>query len=210
MNRKPDIPDEAPQIDSPDFAWSRFYAPLAPKQVAVLCRDLEAMLRINPYYVFRDWTTSDGEHFHMVVDNSSNQQRLETDVELLVDSEERIRIRYSAGIKKATIFLIAPLANGSIVTIVDDYGERAATESDDQPELADKSLPAWAGALNAYFRRIPRWSWLPGWRWYMRRVWMPMTPSARRVVWMLYLITLAEFGFFLFVLLIFVLETGTR
>jgi hypothetical protein len=40
----------------------------------------------------------------------------------------------------------------------------------------------------------------------MRLVWVPMKPSARRIVWLLYLITLAEFFFFLFVALIWWLE----
>ena len=60
--------------------------------------------------------------------------------------------------------------------------------------------------MRVYFKRMKRWSWLPGWRWYIHRVWVPMKPSARRIVWLLYLITVAEFFFFLFVLLIFVLE----
>ena len=72
----------------------------------------------------------------------------------------------------------------------------------------DKSLTAWAEALRLYFLRLRRWSWLPGWRWYIRRVWMPMKPSARRIVWFIYLITVAEFFFFLFVLLIFLIERG--
>jgi hypothetical protein len=209
MNQNLEIPTEAPQVDSPDFAWSRFYAPLAPAQLVALCSDIEAMLRINPYYVFRHWVAVDTHRYHMVIDNSSSHQRLETDVELVMEAEHRLRIRYGAGVKRATLFVIEPLGTGSTITVVDEYGEPGDGESEGRPDLADKSLPAWAQALRTYFARVRRWSWVPGWRWYMRRVWMPMTPSARRVVWMLYLITLAEFGFFLFVLLIFVLETGT-
>jgi hypothetical protein len=33
-----------------------------------------------------------------------------------------------------------------------------------------------------------------------------MKPSARRIVWLLYLITVAEFFFFLFVMLIYLIE----
>jgi hypothetical protein len=40
----------------------------------------------------------------------------------------------------------------------------------------------------------------------MRRVWVPMKPSARRIVWLLYLITVVEFFFFVFVALIWWLE----
>lgn len=73
----------------------------------------------------------------------------------------------------------------------------------------DKSLQAWGVALRAYFLRLKRWSWLPGWRWYMRRVWVPMKPSSRRIAWLLCLITAVEF-FFLFVLLIYLIEQQNK
>ncbi len=55
-------------------------------------------------------------------------------------------------------------------------------------------------------KRLPTPLLPPGWRWYIRRVWVPMKPSARRIVWLLYLITVVEFFFFLFVLLIYLIE----
>jgi hypothetical protein len=54
--------------------------------------------------------------------------------------------------------------------------------------------------------RLQRYSRVPGWRWYIRRLWIPMKPSARRIVWLLAIISLVEFAFFCFVLLIWVVE----
>ena len=60
--------------------------------------------------------------------------------------------------------------------------------------------------MRKYCLRLKRYSRLPGWRWYIRRVWIPMKPSGRRIVWLLALISLVEFAFFCFVLLIWVIE----
>ena len=65
---------------------------------------------------------------------------------------------------------------------------------------------AWGQAIFDYLRRHQRWAWIAPWRWYMRRVWVPMKPSARRIVWLLILITMVEFLFFVFVALIWWLE----
>ena len=56
----------------------------------------------------------------------------------------------------------------------------------------DLSLNAWGRALHSYFGAWARWRWLGPWRWYMRRVWQPMKPSARRIVWMIWVISAFE------------------
>ncbi|HLD14446.1 MAG TPA: hypothetical protein VJB18_07005, partial [Burkholderiales bacterium] len=91
----------------------------------------------------------------------------------------------------------------------DDYDRLSEAERAQRVAEVDKSLSAWGEALRTYFLRLQRWSWLPGWRWYLRRVWVPMKPSARRIVWLLYLITVVEFFFFLFVLLIYLIEKNS-
>ncbi len=61
-------------------------------------------------------------------------------------------------------------------------------------------------SLHRYLRRWKRWSWLPGWKFYMRHVWQPMKPMARRISFILIVVTLAEFIVFLLVFAIFWLE----
>ena len=70
----------------------------------------------------------------------------------------------------------------------------------------DKSLPAWGQALSDYLRQHRRYGWIAPWRWYMRKVWVPMKPSARRIVWMLYVITTVELFAVLFIALLWWLE----
>ena len=55
---------------------------------------------------------------------------------------------------------------------------------------AGRSLHAWGVALNEYFKRHAPW------RWYMRHVWTLMKPSARRITYIILLITLAELALF--------------
>jgi hypothetical protein len=122
-------------------------------------------------------------------------------------------INYSAGVKLRTLFLVEPAppttdrkGARSLLVVVDDYGRYPEAERKARLHEVDKSLLAWAEALRVYFIRQKRWAWLPGWRGYIRRVWIKMNPSARRIVWWIYIISVVEFFFFLFVLAIYLLE----
>jgi hypothetical protein len=109
-------------------------------------------------------------------------------------------------VKSSTRFEIHATESGSSLTITDDYNRLSDEERAQRLDEVDKSLPAWCHGIFEYLRRHKRWGWIAPWRWYMRLVWVPMKPSARRIVWLLYLITLAEFFFFVFVALIWWLE----
>ena len=47
---------------------------------------------------------------------------------------------------------------------------------------------------------------MPGWKFYMRRIWQPMKPMARRICFILMVVTAAEFIVFLLVFAVFWLE----
>ena len=70
----------------------------------------------------------------------------------------------------------------------------------------DRSLLAWGGDLYRYFRDWRRWSWLMPWRWYMRRVWRGMKPTARRIAYMLWMVTVFEIVSVLLIVAVFALE----
>jgi hypothetical protein len=197
-----------PPLDSADAAWASLPVPFPPGELAELCRDIEAMFRLNPYYYFDVWRQTGTDTFHIEFENQSNKTRQTLDLNVTPASGHGVTIAYDQGIKKRTVFSIEPALIGSRLTITDDYERLPEAEREQRSAEVDKSLTAWAEALRLYFLRMKRWSWLPGWRWYIRRVWMPMKPSARRIVWFIYLITVAEFFFFLFVLLIWLIEQG--
>lgn len=187
---------------SSDAAWVSLLAPLPAPAVAELCRDIEAVFRINPYYYFKSWRQTGPDAYAMEFENQSNATSHTANIQVSAVAADGFTVSYDQGIKKRTVFTIEPAPQGSRLTLTDDYESIPEAERVQRLPEVDRSLQAWGEALQLYFMRQKRWSWLPGWRWYMRRIWIPMMPSARRIVWMIYLITAAEFVFFAFLILI--------
>lgn len=199
---------EAPPapISSSDTAWVTIPAPLPADALYELCRDIEAMYRVNPYLYFTSWRETGPGQYHAEFRNESNKQAMAVDLRVMPGPGLGFTVEYAQGLKKRTVFTVEPAEGGSRLTIADDYEGLPDTERERRADEVDKSLRAWGEALRVYFLRFRRYGWVPGWRWYIRRLWIPMKPSARRIVWLLWLITVVEFAFFLFVLLIYVLE----
>jgi len=189
-----------------DKAWATIQTTLRPAKLREFCRDLERLYRINPYIEFRFWQEAVPGQIHTKFHNLSNMQDYSLDLTLVPESDNAFSVRYAQGIKAATRFEIQATGLGSSLTITDDYSRLTGEERAQRLNEVDKSLPAWGQAIFDYLRRHRRWGWIAPWRWYMRRVWVPMKPSARRIVWLLVLITLVEFLFFVFVALIWWLE----
>ncbi|MFP5350185.1 MAG: hypothetical protein ACLGHO_10125 [Gammaproteobacteria bacterium] len=197
---------DTPPIESSDAAWATIDLSLPARRVAEELRDLEAVFRVNPFWVFSEWRALDSNAFHIRLRNESNDQELATVVRRHPGPGPGFTLTYEHGLKRRTVFLLHEAAGGSRLTIADDYDGTPAEERARRAAEVDRSLLAWSRALQRYLLRLKRWSWMPGWRWYMCRIWIPMKPSARRIVWLLYVITLAEFVLFLFVLLIYAIE----
>jgi len=197
---------ESASSPAEDKAWATIQTSLSPAELRAFCRDLERLYRINPYIEFRIWKATAPGQIHTEFRNLSNQQDYNLDLMLVPESDNSFSVRYAHGVKAATRFEILATGSGSSLTITDDYGRLSAEERTQRLDEVDKSLPAWCQAISDYLRRHKRWGWIAPWRWYMRRVWVPMKPSARRIVWLLLLITLVEFLFFVFVALIWWLE----
>lgn len=195
-----------PPIPSADAAWVTIDVPLPAHRVAAECRDLEALLRLNPFLVFAEWRQISADRFRARFRNESNQQDYDGELRRESDADGGFTLYYEHGLKRRTVFLVDGSDSGCRLTVVDDYEGPSAEERARRATEVDRSVVAWGRALRRYFAWLKRWSWLPGWRWYLRRLWIPMRPSARRIVWLLYVITLAEFVVFLFVLLIYSIE----
>jgi len=197
---------ETPSSPAEDKAWATIQTGLRPAQLREFCRDLERLYRINPYSEFRIWKKTAPGQVHTEFRNLSNNQDYSLDLTLIAESDDAFIVQYSQGVKTATRFEIQATEQGSSLTITDDYSRLSEQERTQRLDEVDKSLPAWCQGIFDYLRRHKRWGWIAPWRWYMRRVWVPMKPSARRIVWLLYLITVVEFLFFVFVALIWWLE----
>ena len=199
------VPEKSP-IASSDAAWVNLVVPLLPASVIQEWRDVEAMLRLNPYYDFKSWARTGPMSYRAEFENQSNQTQNTLVIEAREGPGPELTLHYDSGLKRRTVFSVEAVMGGSRLTITDDYEGIPETERQQRLPEVDKSLKAWGESLRVYFVRLKRWSWLPGWRWYIRRAWIPMKPSARRIVWWIYLIAVAEFFFFLFVLMIFLIE----
>jgi len=172
-----------------DAAWVVVDTPLDAAQLAEFCADTERLFRINPYLEFRYWRAGGAGKPEAAFRNLSNQRDIVLAFEVEGAAGREFIVHYNRGLKRCTRFRIEPHGRGSRLTITDEYDEKAA-----EADLAevDKSLHAWGVALQEYLRRHARWGRYGWWRWYMRRVWVPMKPSARRIVYILWVLTMFE------------------
>ena len=189
----------APPAANGNAAWVRIETPLSVQELVEFCRDIERLYRINPYLEFETWRQLAGNRWHTVFRNLSNGQK--TDVEIFRQQPlpDAFSARYSQGIKRSTRFEIAAMTSGSVLTITDDYSDVQAQQA--QREV-DRSLHAWGTALHEYLPRHARWKWCAPWRWYMRHVWTPMKPGARRITYILLLVMIADLVLFALVMAI--------
>lgn len=174
-------------------AWVTIETPLAADALAAFCTDLEHVYRINPYLEFGTWCEIAPNTWHAVYRNLSNG--IDVDVELILvrTSAFGFTVNYSRGIKHCTRFGIRATTTGSTLDIIDEYEDVPREQAGRE---ADRSLHTWGIALHEYLRRHAYWRWCAPWRWYMRRVWTPMKPMARRITYVILLITLAEIALF--------------
>lgn len=188
------VPDGPEQ----DAAWVAIDVPLTPSRLAEFCVDVERLYRINPYLEFRRWhATARGAG--VAFKNLSNGRDFEAELEVIRISELELAVRHDRGIKRETRFRIEPRDGGSRLVITDVYG---ATPSPDLAQV-DRSLRAWGIALREYLQREARWGRFSAWRWYMRRVWVPMKPSARRITYIILVVTVAEIALLALVMAVY-------
>ena len=194
---EPTIRENSP-VDANDAAWASINTPLHPDSLLVFIQDIERLLRINPMLEFKKWDQLSTSHFFMAGRNISQETAFEFETDLHVKQlSNGIEIEYEQGIKSRTTFEVesVELENsepGSKLTITDYYDR--FDEEDGQNKLAevDKSLVNWATDLQRYILKWQKWSRFGLWRWYMRRVWQPMKPTARRITYMLLWISVVE------------------
>ena len=176
-----------------DAAWVRIATPLAAADLRLFLDDIERLYRVNPLLELSAFEATGGGTYRLAAHNLSNGRDIE--VALAVTPRETgIDVRYSGGLKTATSFSVESAAGegGSHLVVTDVYEGGTEAERRARAGEVDLSLNAWGRALHDYLRAWTRWSWLAPWRWYMRRVWQPMTPSARRIVWMIWVVSAFE------------------
>ena len=188
-----------------DAAWVTIDTPLPPERLAAFCRDLERLYRINPYLEFHRWHDWPDGGAEIAYRNLSNGREAVLQLARVADGDG-FTVRYDRGIKRSTRFEIEPTPGGSRLKITDNYEGVPGSDGPDTGAV-DRSLHAWGIALHDYLRREARWGHIGPWHWYMRRVWVPMKPAARRITFIIFLVALAEIALSLLVLAIYWAET---
>lgn len=175
-----------------DAAWVVVETPLALPALREFCADVERLFRINPYLEFQTWQCSAAYSYHVRFRNLSNQQNVVLDLRMERASQDEFCVVYGDGIKARTRFALESTAAGSRLTITDEYSRLSDAERARRIDEVDKSINAWGWALHEYLQQQERWGGFAFWRWYMRRLWLPMTPRSRRITYMLILLAAAE------------------
>lgn len=188
-----------------DAAWVCLTVPLPPKRLRELLEDPERLLRVNSQWRFERWELNPSGRFRLCVQNQANGHRWETDGQVHRESTG-FRLEYEEGLKAFTRFILEPTLEGTRLWVVDDYGRLPERERPRRATEVDRSLTRWGQDLYRYLGAWARWSWLAPWRWYMERVWRPMSPLGRRVTRLLLWIGLAEL--LLFAGLVALLDMG--
>lgn len=188
-----------------DAAWVSVETPLDAATLARHVADIEGILRVNPYLEFEEWREIEPGRYRFRARNLSNKQAIDTSVRVERAADATI-LHYESGLKTRTAFRVERGSGGARLVITDDYGGIPVEERAGRVDEVDRSLLTWGGDLYRYFRAWHRWSWLAPWRWYMRRVWREMRPTARRIAYMLWLLTAFEIAAFALIFTVFVLE----
>lgn len=188
-----------------DAAWVVIETTMPAATLAGFCHDVERLYRINPYYEFRLWRNLSANSIELDLHNLSIRRDFTGILSIERASALAFTVRYGHGIKRATRFEIEETGAGSQLRITDDYGD-SGRDPEVDTEAVDRSLHAWGVALHEYLAREQRWGSVAPWRWYMRRVWVPMKPAARRITFIVLMVTLAELALIALVMAIYWIE----
>jgi len=183
---------------SADAAWVRIETRCDPGTVRELLADLEQIYRVNPLLEIAAFEPGPDGVVRFRARNLENGRDIDTIVH--IDREgDRATLRFEHGLKRRTHLCLEPLRSGSALTITDEYGGVSEPERAARIGEADRSLVPWGHALRLHLDRWHRWGRFAAWRWLVRRLWLPMRPSSRRIVWLIVVISLFEFAAFLVV-----------
>lgn len=162
----------------------------------------------------RHWRFLDANRYFFAGQNIS--QPMPFDFELILTVRQLsngLQIEYDQGVKSRTTFTIGPIralpGSSSSLTITDYYDGLPESERVQQIHRIDKSISIWAHDLQRYLFNWHRWSNYRLWRWYMQRIWQPMTPMGRRITAILLWVTAFELALVLLGAAIYYLDYAT-
>lgn len=181
--------DEAPPLNLENAAWVKIPTRLQAGILFNSCRNIERLFRLNPYLRIFSWRVLNESTIEAEWENDSNEPaiKIATRIEV-VQTDKELQLKYATGIKRKTHFIVERSAHGSVLTIVDDYGDSSQTDT----QQVDKSLSAWGRAVEKFFARYYYLRRIPCADKIIDRVWIRLSPSGRRIAYILLVITAVE------------------
>lgn len=181
--------DAPPRSGLENAAWVTIPNKLNSQELKAFCENVERVFRLNPYLKIISWQTKDNHTAHVRWENHSSHHVFLVDADISVNSNnQEINIEYHAGPKKQTLFILNAVNKGSELIIIDDYGENTHTS---YAEI-DKSLNAWGESLKQFFNHYAVIKHIPFVKFLINKVWIRMNPMARRITYILFVITTVE------------------
>lgn len=174
-------------------AWVDIELPLAPQQALGYARNVERLLRLNPYLEISRFERTAGGRYRLEGLNEMNGLAVSCGLTLQDAGSGGFRLDYDSGLKLSTEVTAAAHAAGALLTIRESY-----RQPENAAELAqvDRSLTPWGMAIRRHLLGLSRWNRLPGYRWWRERVWLGMKPRERRIARLIVWATLFEFVLF--------------
>lgn len=185
------VPHADPQT-AKDAAWVSIETRLSEAELRDFIADVDRLWRINPLLDRIKVTPQAGGRGRLEAHNLANGRDVDVGFNVRV-VPGGIDVDYADGLKTRTSLRIEPGAKGARLVVREEYAG-AVPDEERKARLGevDTSLNAWGRGVSDYLRHWKRWSWLAPWRWYMRRAWLPMSPSGRRIVFLLWAISVVE------------------
>jgi hypothetical protein len=140
--------------------------------------------------------------------NLSNGQDERFEMSASHPDENALLLVYAERLKCSTSIELERCDCGTRLRITDDYSGRPESERRERTAEVDRSLTAWALALRAYLDRERRLGRFGLWHTWLDRVWLPMSPSGRRIALVLVWIAVTEVALTIVILLVIWLESG--
>ena len=194
--------DQLPRQDLKNAAWVTISTRLDAQTLKHLSFNVERIYRLNPFLKINAWQKQNESTQEVEWENHSieppSQERIRLTIEI---HENELQIVYANGIKSRSILIVEPGDKGAQLTLIDDYGDRGERDS----HKVDRSLHVWGRALQTFFNHYRILRHLPYADNLIDRFWIKLSPFARRITYILLVITLVELFALLLIALVLLL-----
>ncbi len=177
-----------PKPEFTNAAWVRVPTQLDERSLFFFCLQVEKVFRLNPYLRIHHWVEYN-DSTDVAWENSSHHVPLKQNTRITISADaNEICIRYQSGAKIETYFIIEKNKQEADLIIVDRYQDNAKGSSSE----IDKSIHAWGESLFRFFNHYQYLRRIPLIDKVINRFWIKLSPMARRITYILFIITVVE------------------